>query len=342
MNTYFDQIEIPRFPDIASASRRIDPYVVRTPLLECEILNKQLGCRLLVKPEMLQSTRSFKDRGVLNKILLMSKIDRARGLVTYSSGNHAQAVAAAARKFGLNAKIVMPNSAPKAKIHNTKKYGAEVTFYDPDCENREEIAERMSNDCGAEIIKPYDDFHVISGQGTVGYEVFHQAKSMKVTLTDVLVPCGGGGLVGGSSIALKELSPGLRVWAVEPNFFDDTRRSLNLGRRVGNEIRAKTICDSLTTPTPGRITFLINSLMLDGGLCVSDQEVEEAMVVAYKRFSLIVEPGGAVALAAVLFGKIPVSGKSMAVVLSGGNVDEKLYTSIIKRYVSNQNFDSRY
>lgn len=321
-----------RIPDIAAiraAATRLAGHAVLTPLLESPAVNARLGGRLLIKAEPLQRTGSFKFRGAYNTLSQLDAEQRRRGVVTWSSGNHAQGVAAAAQTLGIPALIVMPADAPAIKIANTRGYGAEVVLYDRVREQREEIGTRIARERGATIVAPYDEPRVIAGQGTCGLEIAAQAKAKDARLDAVLVCCGGGGLTAGCAIALAAEAPGTPVYAVEPAGFDDTGRSLAAGKRLTNDPAARSFCDALLAPTPGELTFAINQRLVKSGLAVSDREVAQAMAVAFSDFKLVIEPGGAVALAAVLSGKLDVKGKTFAVVASGGNVDRETYVAAL-------------
>jgi threonine dehydratase len=303
---------------------------VRTPLIESPVVNARLGGRLLVKPECLQRTGSFKFRGAFNAISQLDEAKRRAGVVAFSSGNHAQGVAAAAQLLGIPATIVMPADAPAIKLANTRGYGAEVVVYDRRRESRESIAQRVAGERGASLIPSYDDVRVIAGQGTVGLELVQQAEALGVSLDAVVVPAGGGGLVAGTALAVAALSPATKIYSAEPAAFDDHRRSLAAGRRLENEPTARSICDALQAAQPGEITFAINQRLLAGGLAVSDDEVLGAMRAAFADFKLVIEPSGAPALAAVLSGKLDVSGKAVAVVASGGNVDPGTFAEALR------------
>jgi len=309
------------FADIEAAARRLAGQALLTPLLPVPALEKQLGARVFVKPEVLQRTGSFKFRGAYNKLAQLAPEARRRGVVAYSSGNHAQGVAAAAQLFGAPATIVMPSDAPSIKVANTRGYGAEVIFYDRLTEDREAIAGRLVDEQGLTLVPPYDDAAIIAGQGTVGLEIAQQAAALGLTLDLALTCCGGGGLTAGTALALRTLSPATAIHAVEPADFDDTGRSLASGTWVSNRPGGKSFCDALLSPTPGLLTFPLNRALLAGGLAVTDAEVATAMAFAFRTLKLVVEPGGAVALAALLSGKLPVEGRTVAVILSGGNVD---------------------
>jgi threonine dehydratase len=308
---------LPIFADVRAAARRLQGIARRTPLLEAEALNARVGGRVLVKAESLQRTGSFKFRGAYNTISQIA----APAVVAYSSGNHAQGVAAAAQALGKAATIVMPADAPAIKLESTRALGAEVRLYDRDRESREEIGAELAARTGAALVKPYDDPRIVAGQGTVGLELAEQASELGATLDAALIPCGGGGLIAGCSLALGELCPGIAIFAVEPAAFDDTGRSLAAGERALNPPGGVSICDALLAPTPGELTFEINRKRLAGGLAVADDDVRRAMAFAFRHLKLVVEPGGAVGLAALLAGSFDARGRTVAVVLSGGNVD---------------------
>jgi threonine dehydratase len=319
----------PSFADIEAAAARLAGRAVVTPLLASPALDEWVGGRVLIKPENLQRTGSFKFRGAYNKISQIPEADRAAGVVAFSSGNHAQGVAAAAGLLGVPATIVMPADAPRIKIENTRNYGAEVLLYDRYREAREEVAASLVAERGATLVRPYDDPDIIAGQGTCGLEIGQQAAVLGLQLDVLLVCCGGGGLTAGVALAMAELSPRIAVYTVEPEGFDDTARSLAASRRMVNESGAQSICDALLAPTPGELTFAINRRLLAGGLVVSDEETAEAMAYAFRHLKLVVEPGGAVALAALLSGKLDVRGRTTALILSGGNVDPERYAQVI-------------
>ncbi len=319
----------PGLVEIEAAEKRLAGRAVVTPLIESPALNERLGGRVLLKAETLQRTGSFKFRGAFNKISQIPERARARGVIAYSSGNHAQGVAAAARLLGIPATIVMPSDAPAIKIENTRALGAEVVLYDRHREAREEVAGRLLAERRATLVRPYDDPDVIAGQGTCGLEIARQAEAAGARLDAALVCCGGGGLIAGTATALASLSPGIAIYAVEPEGFDDTTRSLAGGRRVSNDPAARSFCDALLAPTPGELTFAINRRLLAGGLAVSDREVAQAMAYAFRTLKLVVEPGGAVALAALLAGRFDARDKTVAVTLSGGNVDAATFAEAI-------------
>ncbi|MFT5220476.1 MAG: threonine dehydratase [Planctomycetota bacterium] len=303
---------------IKLAQQRLQGLVNLTPIIESEELNQRYGGRILFKAECLQRTGSFKIRGASNKLLSLSAENLRNGVVAYSSGNHAQGVAAAAQAMGVPATIVIPRDAPALKIANTRAFGAEVVLYERNSESREQIAADIASQKSAAIVPPYDDEDVIAGQGTVGLEILDQ---LGFSPDAVLCPCGGGGLVSGLATALKGSDDSIDVFAVEPENFDDTCRSLELGQRVANAAGVSSICDAIVTPTPGEITFEINRRLLSGGIKVSDDMVRQAVIEAYTRLKLVVEPGAAVGLAALCGGQYQLQGKTIVIVLSGGNMD---------------------
>ncbi len=320
---------IPEISHIRAAADRLRGLAVKTPLLESHKLNQQVGGRVLIKAENLQRTGSFKFRGAYNRISEIPEAQRAAGVLAYSSGNHAQGVAASAQLLGLPATIVMPADAPKMKIENTRGYGAQVKLYDRFGQSREEIAERIIQETGATLIRPFDDAGIIAGQGTCGLEIAEQAKALGAELDALLVCCGGGGLTSGCAIAMAALSPRTTVHTVEPLDFDDTARSLRSGQVETVSPDARSFCDALLSPSPGRVTFEILKRHCGAGLTVSDAEVRAAMVFAFEALKLVVEPGGAVCLAALLAGKWPAANKTTAITLSGGNVDAALFQQVM-------------
>ena len=314
--------------DIRTAATRITPYIVRTPLVESPRLNDWLGFRLLVKAECLQHTGSFKLRGATNTV--MSLPDSIPDVVAYSSGNHAQAVARAASLRGMRAVIVMPADAPAMKIDGTRAYGAEVVTYDRYSESREAISGAIAAERGAELIPPFEDVRVMAGQGTVGLEIARQCAEMGVTPDHVISCCGGGGLIAGVSLAIRAELPTAKIWAAEPADFDDTIRSLASGNIETVDPAARSICDAVVTPAPGEMTFAINRTTLAGGFGVSDDLVLRVMATAFKHLKLVIEPGGAVALAAALDGRLPAGTEYAVAVASGGNVDAEMFTRALQ------------
>ena len=317
--------------DIEAAAERIAGHAVVTPLIESPALNDRLGLRVLIKPETLQRVGAFKFRGAYNRLVQLDADERTRGVVAFSSGNHAQGVALAARMLGMPALIVMPSDAPAIKVANTRDYGAEIRFYDRLTDDREAIAQAISAERGAVVVPAFDDPHIIAGQGTVGLELVRQAQALGARLDVVVAPVGGGGLMAGVSTAVKALSPKTAMIGVEPEAFDDTARSLQAGRRIVTRPTTRSLCDALESPAPGVLTFPVLRQTLADIALVSDAEVAEAMRYAYSTLKLVVEPGGAVGLAALLAGKVKLDGgKTAALVLSGGNVDPDLFARIIR------------
>ena len=315
--------------DIHQAAQRLLGHAVRTPLLEFEALNARVGKRVLVKFEGVQRTGSFKFRGAYNRLSALAPADRAKGVIAWSSGNHAQGVAAAAKLLGMPATIVMPADAPAIKMNNTKGFGARVVTYDRYSESREDIAFALAKESGAVVVPSYNDPFVIAGQGTVGLEMVEQAKDAKASIGAVLACCGGGGLTSGIATAIKAYHPDASVYSVEPEGFDSTARSLTSPEPVGNAPDARSICDALQSPYPGQMTLEINKKLLSGGLAVSDGEIKEAMRFAFTDMKLVTEPGGAAALTAAFFGKVPDFDGDLVLVISGANVDPELFCSIL-------------
>ncbi|MXU64454.1 threonine ammonia-lyase [Oceanomicrobium pacificus] len=310
---------------IEAAAARLDGHVRKTPLLTSPFLDDLAGRQVFVKAECLQHTGSFKFRGGWSAISALSDQARARGVMAYSSGNHAQGVALAAKRHGVAATILMPADAPALKIANTRFYGAEVITYDRETESREEIGEAIAAERGLTLIRPYDEPLVIAGQGTCGLEIAAQAHAADAGIRDVLVCCGGGGLTAGIALALEARAPDLRVRPVEPDGFDDTARSLQTGTRQRNAKMAGSICDAIVTPEPGEITFPTLRRLCGPGIVVSDDEVLRAMALAYQRLKIVVEPGGAVALAAALFHPDAAEGDAVLAVATGGNCDPAIF-----------------
>lgn len=321
----------PSFAEIEDAARGIAGVCRITPLLESPPLNARLGGRLLLKAEGLQRTGSFKMRGAYNRLRQLTDDERKRGVVAYSSGNHAQAVAAAAQLVGTRAVIVMPADAPRVKIENTRTHGAEIVLYDRHTEDRVAIFRRLAEERGLTMVPPYEDRRIVAGQGTLGREIVQQAAAMGAHLDALLVCCSGGGLTAGCAIALEALSPATQIFTVEPAGFDDTARSLASGSRVANDPAARSICDSALVDTPGEFTFSINHRLVTRGLVVTDADAVAAMAVAFRE-GLVVEPGGAIALAAVLNGAYPLKGRTAAVTLSGSNVDLGTALDLFRKY----------
>ena len=315
--------------DIDAAAQVLAPYAVRTPLLSSPALDERVGARVLLKPEMLQRTGSFKFRGAFNKISSIPMSEREGGVVAFSSGNHAQGVAAAARLLNMQATIVMPADAPLSKRERTKGYGAEVVLYDRDREDREAIARAIAAKRGATLVPPYDDPKIIAGQGTIGLEIVTDLTALGVTPDIAVAPASGGGLIAGIATAIKARFPQTSLMSAEPEGFDDHARSLRAGKREPHRAEGRTICDALMASIPGELTFAINQRLLSQGVTASDDEVAVAVSFVFSELKLVVEPGGAVGLAALLAGRIKARGKTVVIVLSGGNVDADLFARLI-------------
>jgi threonine dehydratase len=319
--------------DIEAAAARIEGHALRTPLLESPAASERLGFRLLIKPECLQRMGAFKIRGAYHRMVRMPEEERARGVVACSSGNHAQGVALAAKLLGAPATLVMPSDAPKVKVEATRGLGAEIRFYDRMTGDREAITREVAAERGAALVPPYDHPDVIAGQGTVGLELGRDVHALGARLDLLLCPVGGGGLLAGTSTAIKALSPSTRVVGVEPSLFDDTARSLARGERVTLSPTKRSLCDALESPSPGVLTFPILQKNVAEVVTVTDAEVTEAMRFAFSVLKLVVEPGGAAALAALLAGKVDAKGKTVGVVLSGSNVDPELFARVLRREI---------
>ena len=302
---------------------------MRTPLLRSDALDEAAGGRVFVKAECLQRTGSFKIRGAYNRLARLTAEERPRGVVAFSSGNHAQGVAASARLLGLPAVIVMPSDAPRMKMEATRGYGAEVAPYDRFTQSREEIAARIGEERGAVVVPSYDDVHVIAGQGTVGLETAGQLAEAGAKADMLICPASGGGLMAGIALAFAELSPDTRLYTAEPAGYDDHRLSFEAGERIALEPAGPSLCDALLAPQPGAMTFAINRERASGGFAVTDEDVLAAMAFAFRHLKIVIEPGGAVALAAVLSGKARLDGRTAVVVASGGNVDAEVYAQAI-------------
>jgi threonine dehydratase len=331
MNAELEPARLPGFADVQAAAARLSGVALRTPLLSGTPLDEFTDGRVLLKLESLQRFGSFKIRGAYNRLAQLDARERRAGVVAFSSGNHAQGVAGAARMLGIRATIVMPADAPRLKLENTKALGAEVVLYDRYRENREEIAARILAEHGGTLVPAFDDPHIVAGQGTAGLELIQQAQDLGLVPDQVLIGASGGGLLGGSALAIRSLSPATAVYAVEPQAFDDIGRSLAAGRRLGNPPEARTICDALMSSPCGAIPFALMRQHVAGGLAVSDEEVLAAMAYAFRVLKLVIEPGGAVALAAVLAGKLPLAGRTTAILVTGGNVDPETFCRALGR-----------
>jgi threonine dehydratase len=320
---------LPTAADVDAAAQRLAGIALRTPLVTSPVLDALTGARVFLKAEILQRTGSFKFRGAYNKLSSIPTDERAGGVVAFSSGNHAQGVAAAARLLGMPAVIVMPADAPRPKRERTAALGAEVVLYDREKEDRQAIAREIAGQRHAALVPPYDDPYVIAGQGTTGREIVEDLAALGLTPDIVAVTASGGGLTAGIALAVKARVPHATLFTAEPEGFDDHARSFASGHREKNAALTGTICDALMAQTPGELTFEINRALVGHGAAVSDQEVAAAVAFAFRELKLVVEPGGAVALAALLSGKIDVKGKVAVAVLSGGNVDPELFYRLV-------------
>ena len=314
--------------NIDQAYEIINSRIIKTPLVSNDYINQITGGNIFFKLENLQITGSFKIRGASDKIAKLTESTIKNGVVAYSSGNHAQAVAYVSQQNNISAKIVMPSTAPKIKINNTKKYGADIIFYDPYKEQRESIAEVLADKENRTIIQPYDDHDIIAGQGTAAKEIVSDLESFKIIPDLYLCCCGGGGLIAGTSTYLKYAFPNICSYSVEPEDFDDTKNSLEKGEIVCNSPSSRSICDALLAPQPGKLTFTINQSTLMGGLAVSEEEVKKTIITLAENLKIITEPGGAVAAAAVLHKKINVQNKNVVVMISAGNIDSEMFASL--------------
>ncbi len=321
---------LPVYADIEAAAAALAPVAVRTRLLSSPVLDAQTGARVFIKPEVLQRTGSFKFRGAYNRLSLIPLAERGRGVVAFSSGNHAQGVAAAAQLLGLPATIVMPADAPAFKRERTKSYGARVVLYDRDRESREEIAQKIASESGATLVPPFDDPRIIAGQGTVGLEIAEDLRALGAAPDIVSAPASGGGLMAGVALAIHHHFQQAKFLTAEPDGYDDHARSFASGQRQRHHAQNRTFCDALMAPEPGELTFAINHGLGAGGVTATDAEVTQAMAFAFRELKLVVEPGGSVALAALLAGRMDARGKTVVIVLSGGNVDAGLYADAIR------------
>jgi len=328
-------MRLPTFSDVTAAAARLYGVAVVTPLLRSPELDRHCGTTVLLKAEPLQRTGSFKFRGAYNRLSQLNDRERRAGVVAWSSGNHAQGVAAAAAMLGIPATIVMPADAPVIKMQRTRGYGADIVTYDRATADREAIAREIAAAQGAVIVPSYDDPHIIAGQGTVGLEIMAQAQALGLGVDAIIVPASGGGLMAGVGLAARAANPGVGLFTAEPAGYDDHRRSVSAGTRQHNASMANAFCDALLTSTPGKMTWALNGATLNGGYAVSDDQVRAAMTWAFENLKIVVEPGGAAALAALLAGhhSSPVGAphQTVALVLSGGNVDSAIFTDAIAR-----------
>jgi threonine dehydratase len=317
------------FEGVRDAARQLSGHAVRTPLIESPALNERVGGRVLLKAENLQRAGAFKFRGAYNRISRLTADELKRGVVAYSSGNHAQAVACAAKMMGTSAIIVMPADSPKVKVEGVIGFGGEVRLYDRYSESREAIGEEIAATRGSVLVRPFDDPFVIEGQGTIGLEIIEQAEAVGATIDQLICGASGGGLIAGINLSMAALAPAAPVVAVEPRDYNDFQLSIAAGERLTHAPARGTICDALMTDRPGELTFPINR-RVDRVETVSDAEVAEAVAYAFKVLKQVVEPGGAVSLAALLAGRAETKDRTTAVVLSGGNVDPALFSAIIE------------
>src|SRR5579872_647611 len=317
-------ITTPAFEDVLQAAKRLEGVVHRTPVITSHTLDGRIGGNAFLKAENFQRMGAFKFRGAYNRLVQLSPDERKRGVVAYSSGNHAQGVALAAKLLSIPATIVMPTDAPHAKVEATRGYGAEVVTYDRMREDRTAIAKGIAEKRGATIVPPFDDPHIIAGQGTAALELIASAGPLDV----LVVPVGGGGLLSGCTLAATHLSPGVQVWGVEPEAGNDWQQSWQRGERVTIDV-PRTIADGLQTTSPGVLTFAIFRKLGAGIVTVSDDELSVAMTFAFERLKVVIEPSGAAGLAALLHGKIQTRGKRVGVIISGGNVDASTYAALI-------------
>ena len=325
-------MSLPQFADIEDAARRIAPWAVRTPLLENPALNARIGARVLVKAEPFQRTGTFKFRGACNRILLIPEQERRHGVVAFSSGNHAQGVAAAASLFGIAATIVMPHDAPRAKMEGTRSYGAQIVTYDRFKDDREAIAKDIQSRSGATLIKPFDDPFIVAGQGTAGLEMVRQARELGVEFSEVYVPAGGAGLVSGIALAFAKESPATRIVAVEPENYNGLERSLAAGERTSAPGGQPSLADALMAPMPGEIPFAIAKQRVAGGMSVGDTELARAVSFCIRTLKIVAEPGGSAGLAALLSQKRQVGDAPIGIVLSGGNADPETLFECCARF----------
>ncbi|CEJ13916.1 L-threonine dehydratase catabolic TdcB [bacterium YEK0313] len=320
---------LPTASDVAEAARLIAPVARRTPLLSLPELDALTGARVFLKAEPLQRTGSFKFRGAYNRLARLNEAERKAGVVAMSSGNHAQGVATAAQLIGMPAVIVMPKDSPALKRERTAAAGAEIVLYDREKDDRVAIARQIADERGATLVPPYDDFHIMAGQGTVGREIVEDLAAQGLSPDTVLVCCSGGGLLAGVALAVHERAPKAKLYSVEPEDFDDHARSFEAGRRVANSKLGGSLCDGLLAQTPGELTFAVNQPHVAGGVTVSEDEVKRAVGFAFRELKLVVEPSGAVPLAALLSGRLDVRGQVVAAVVSGGNVDPALFARLV-------------
>jgi threonine dehydratase len=324
-----ESVAPPTAADVDTAARRLAGVALRTPLVSSPVLDAATGARVFLKAETLQRTGSFKFRGAYNKLSSIPEEKRAGGVVAFSSGNHAQGVAHAAKLLDMPSVIVMPSDAPRPKRERTAAFGAEVVLYDREKEDREAIARAIADERGATLVPPYDDPFIIAGQGTAGREIMEDLAALGLMPDIAVIGTSGGGLAAGISLAIKARAPGAKIYTAEPEGFDDTARSFKSGKHEHNARLSGSICDALMSNTPGRITFAITRELIGEGITASDAEVGRAVSFAFRELKLVVEPGGAIGLAALLAGRLDVKGKVVVAVLSGGNVDPELFHRLV-------------
>jgi threonine dehydratase len=329
MSAKSESLGAPTAADVEKAAQRLKGVALRTPLVSSPVLDAATGARVFLKAETLQRTGSFKFRGAYNKLSSIAPEKRAGGVVAFSSGNHAQGVAHAAKLLNMPSVIVMPSDAPRPKRERTAAFGAEVVLYDRNKEDREGIARALAEKRGATLVPPYDDPFIIAGQGTAGREIMEDLIALGLMPDIAVIGASGGGLAAGISLALKDRAPGVKIYTAEPEGFDDTARSFRSGKHEKNARMSGTICDALMSNTPGNITFAINRELIGDGITATDEEVGRAVSFAFRELKLVVEPGGAIGLAALLAGRLDVRGKVVVAVLSGGNVDPELFHKLV-------------
>lgn len=320
--------------DVQAAAKRLSGVAISTPLLNNQELDRRAGAQVFYKPESLQHIGAFKFRGAYNRLVQLSVAERARGVVAFSSGNHAQGIAYAAKLLGIRASIVMPADAPKIKLAGTRALGAEVRLYDRHKESREQIAADIAAEQGSILVPAFDDPDIIAGQGSCGLELLEQLQARELRADRVLCPVGGGGLLAGVTVACKGIDPAIKVSAVEPEHFDDHRLSREAGKRVKIDGTATTLCDSLMATSPGELTWAINGELVDDFITVSEEEVEHAISFAFRYLKLVVEPGGAVPLAALLQEKLDFRRQTIALIISGGNIDQETLQRCLEKFPS--------
>jgi threonine dehydratase len=322
---------LPKFADVQDAARQIAGEAVRTPLLENDVLNERLCGRILIKPECLQRTGSFKFRGAYNRLSRIPIEAREKGVVAFSSGNHAQGVALAAKLLGIPATIVMPSDAPKIKTEGVRRLGAEVVEFDRATGDREAISAELVTKSGAILVPSYDDFYIMAGQGTAGLEIADDLRAAGIKPDQLVCCAGGGGLIAGTGLAMKEYFPACDIWAAEPEGFDDHKKSLAAGARVANDRRSGSLQDAIITPMPGAMTFPLNQQQLAGAVTASDDDTLDALAFIWKHLKLVAEPGGATAFASILNGQVDTRNRTTVVLITGGNVDSAVFKQALDR-----------